>query len=94
VVTRMEPITTEAMEAYAITADSVLYREQEYKAYGWRCDSCQLVWAKRWYAESCGDRDHQPTFVQTYGRRLDSYGKYVGGVDYVRLALRRDRQQP
>jgi hypothetical protein len=98
---RMERITPETMEAYAISGDSLIYRETSYDSYAWMCPGCRLVWPKRHQADNCGERDHATSYVQTYGgQRWDGRGmapalergNYVAGTGetYTRRAIRRE----
>jgi len=97
----MERITPETMEAYAISGDSLLYRETSYDSYAWMCPGCRLVWSKKHQADNCGQRDHATSYVQTYGgQRWDGRGmapalergNYVAGTGetYTRRAIRRE----
>ena len=98
---RMERIEPETMEAYAISGDSLLYRETSYEAYAWMCPSCRLVWAKQHQAANCGRRGHVGSFEETYGgTRWDGRGmapalergSYLAGTGdtYTRRAIRRE----
>jgi hypothetical protein len=100
---RMERITPETMEAYAISGDSLLYRETSYEAYAWMCPGCRLVWAKQHQAARCGERGHVTSFTETYGgTRWDGRGmapalergSYLAGTGdtYTRQAIRRESQ--
>lgn len=82
---RMEKSATDYMEPML---HGYVQRTAEY-ASAWKCSDCGLVWQKKWYADTCGDRGHKSAFQQHYGGYVLN-GKYVGGTSYTRQALRRE----
>lgn len=40
------------------------FRETSYEGNLWRCEECGLVWDKKWYAETCAQREHATSFQQ------------------------------
>lgn len=94
-VTRLtdRPITHEIMEPH-LSGDSVYYHEESIEGCAYRCNGCGLMWAKRWYAETCEKRGHKTSFDQVYTYRPEGFlthGRYAENR-YTRYALGRDRQ--
>ena len=89
---RLERITPETMEAYAVSGDSLLYQEKSYEAFAWMCPGCHLVWAKQHLARDCGGREHVTAFEQEYGVNYVENGRPVGRniQRYTRRAIRRE----
>jgi len=86
-VTKINEIEHQVMEP-RVTGDSVSYIEKTIKGFAWMCEGCNLVWAKRWYAETCSDRNHKPEFEQHYGGYIEN-GARKGGTSYTRISLGR-----
>jgi hypothetical protein len=61
----------EVMEAH-LSGDSVYYTEAEVTSAAYACE-CGRVWAKRWYAETCGERGHVLKFSQKYWYKPEGY---------------------
>jgi len=77
-------IDTAAMVPHFTGAElSVSYHEERYEGYLWACDSCGLVWERKWHADECGERGHVLSFSQRYGGFVEN-GVWQGGSEYVR----------
>ena len=87
------PIEHEVMEP-RISGDSIFYSEQTVTSCAWRCDGCGRIWAKKWYAETCGDRNHRSSFDQVYHYKCEGYtttGR-TAEARYTRWSLGRDKR--
>src|SRR5512141_2061531 len=92
-VTRLnEKVTHEIMEPY-LSGDMLTYHEESITTNTWRCNACGLIWAKKWYAETCASRNHKTSFDQVYHYRPEGFlthGRYAE-TRYTRYALGRDK---
>lgn len=68
--------------------EEVYYSEVGIQANTYACTDCGLVWDRKWYAETCEDRNHISTWEQKYGGRIEN-GRYIGYTAYVREAIYR-----
>jgi hypothetical protein len=91
--TNVGHISHEIMEPRLSGDADITYVEKTVEGAGHRCDECGLVWAKAWYANTCGSRDHATRFNQAYAYKPEGYrthGKVAWNV-YTRYALGRDK---
>lgn len=88
-----QTINHEIMEP-RILGEDVYYSEKPVTTHIYRCDGCGLLWNKRWYADTCGERKHISVWAQTYWHRAPGFqttGK-VEPVHYPREAVGRDKR--
>lgn len=79
----------QVMEVTHVYEDgSATYAERTITGFAWGCDSCGLIWEKKWHAESCSQHGHQPRFEQHYGGYVVN-GQHRGGTSYTRHAIGR-----
>lgn len=88
-------ITHDIMEP-RLSGDSISYDQKTVTTSAYRCDGCGNIWAKRWYAETCGERGHRNSFDQKYYYKAEGYtrtGK-INEVIYTRIRIGRDENVP
>lgn len=90
-----ETITHEVMEP-RISGEFISYDEKQVTSNTYRCDGCGNLWAKRWYADSCGERNHRNSFDQKYYHKAEGYTRTgeVKEVIYTRYRIGRDSRVP
>ena len=73
-VTRLDTlIDHEVMEPH-LSGDSLWYTEETIQqAKPWRCNGCGNIWAKKWHAETCEEREHRKSFDQKYAYKPEGY---------------------
>jgi hypothetical protein len=76
------------MEPFLV-GDGVEYQETTVKKWSWQCLGCGLLWAIRWHAEQCGERNHVDRWEQVYYRGAIVNGKPEREYRYPRVALGR-----
>lgn len=85
-VRKMETVSTEIMEPLMDGS----FREREVEKSAYQCTGCGLVWALKWHAETCGERDHKTQWFQRYATGPIVNGKPHSERFYPRTALRRE----
>ena len=83
---QMESIDTPIMEPLMDGG----FRETVVKKFAYQCLGCGLVWAIRWHADTCGQRNHTPTWAQRYVTGPIVNGKPAAERFYPRRAMRRE----
>jgi len=64
------------------------YKERTITGFAWACDSCGLIWEKKWHAEGCTGRGHLRSFEQRYGGYVEN-GIHRGGTSFTRQSIGR-----
>lgn len=65
------------------------YRERHITKQSYRCE-CGLVWAIKWHAETCANRQHAAVWSQRYVTGPITNGKPAAERFYERRAVRRE----
>lgn len=88
-------ITHEVMEP-RLSGEFVSYDEKTVTSNVYRCDGCGNLWAKRWYADTCGERGHRNSFDQKYYHKAEGYTRtgQVNEVIYTRYRIGHDVNVP